>query len=111
MRIRLHFDAPQPLEGANFVVSFIRSDDVACCNYNTAMDNFAVPVLKGPGVIELLTPPLKLVADLYALEVLVWDTAFQKLFAAQQGSTFHVRHELLSPQFGVFHEPAKWCWK
>jgi lipopolysaccharide transport system ATP-binding protein len=96
----------------NFVVAFIRSDNVACCNYNTAMDGFVIPFLEGEGTIEAMTPRLKLVSELYNIHVLVWDKAFQRLYSAQQTSTtFHVRHQLLSTHFGVFHESAQWSWR
>jgi lipopolysaccharide transport system ATP-binding protein len=111
MRIQLHFDATQPIECPNFNVSFIRGDNVPCCNYNTAMDGLSIPSLYGTGMIEVLTPPLKLVAELYAIHVLVWDAKFQQLYSAQMGMTFHVRHHLLSPHFGVFHEAAEWYWE
>jgi len=109
MRIRLHFDATRPIENPNFNVSFIRGDNVSCCNYNTAMDGLSIPSLSGTGTVEVLTPPLKLVAELYVIHVMVWDTRFQQLYSAQMGITFHVRHHILSPHFGVFHEEAEWC--
>jgi lipopolysaccharide transport system ATP-binding protein len=108
MRVRVHFEAHQPIQRPNFVLSFIRSDDVACCNYNMAMDGFNIPTLSGRGVIEVLVPRLKLVSELYAIHLVVWDQAFQRLYGAQMGATFHVRHELLSTHFGVYHEPAEW---
>jgi len=108
MRVRLRFHARQPIADPNFNVSFIRSDNVACCNFNTAMDGLTIPPLSGTGAIEILTPPLKLVAELYAIHVMVWDTTFQKLYSAQLATTFHVRHQLLNTHFGVFHEPAEW---
>ena len=110
MRVRLTFEAQHTIENPNFNVSFIRSDNVPCCNYNTTMDQFPIPSLGGQGTIELLTPPLKLVAELYAIHVMVYDTAFQRLYSAQMGTTFHVRHHLLSTHFGVFHESAEWSW-
>jgi lipopolysaccharide transport system ATP-binding protein len=110
MRVRIHFEASQPVENPNFNVSFIRSDNVACCNYNTTMDDFPVPSLSGKGVIELLTPPIRLVSELYTIHVMVWDTQFQRLYNAQIGTTFHVQHQVLSPHFGVFHESAEWSW-
>jgi lipopolysaccharide transport system ATP-binding protein len=95
----------------NFVVAFIRSDNVACCNYTTAMDGVNIPSLLGKGVIEVWTPPLKLVAESYSIHVLVWDADFHRLYSSQVGSTFHVRHEILSARhFGVFHESAAWSW-
>jgi len=109
MRIRLHFNAIRPIEHPNFNVSFIRGDNISCCNYNTSMDGLCIPSLSGRGTVEVLTPPLKLVAELYVIHVMVWDTRFQQLYSAQMGITFHVRHHLLSPHFGVFHEAAQWC--
>lgn len=108
LRLRIHYSARDAITRPNFVVCLMRSDDVACCNYNTAMDGLSIPAVSGDGVIELLTPPLKLVSEMYALHLLVWDEKFQKLYSAQRGGTFHVRHELLSTSFGVFHEPAEW---
>ena len=110
MRIRLQFDASECITNPNFNVSIFRSDNVPCCNYNTAMDGFHLTSLEGHGTIEVLTPPLKLVAELYAIHVMVWDATFQQLYSAQVGTTFHVRHQILSPHFGVFHEQAEWHW-
>ena len=100
----------RPCASPNFTSALIRSDDVACCNYNTAMDGFPTATVSGSGVIELLTPPIKLVADLYSIQVLVWDPKFQRLYCAQIGKNFHVSHPDLSTEFGVFHEAAEWCW-
>jgi lipopolysaccharide transport system ATP-binding protein len=111
IRIRLLFDASERVADPNFNISIFRSDNVPCCNYNTAMDSFNIASLYGKGTIEVLTPPLKLVAELYAIQVMVWDAKFQQLYSAQIGTTFHVRHLLLSPHFGVFHEAAEWHWE
>jgi lipopolysaccharide transport system ATP-binding protein len=108
MRIRLTYRVYNAITNPNFLVSFIRSDDVACCNYNTTMDGFTVPSLNTDGVIELLTPPLSLVADSYKILILVRDTKFEKLYCAQTGKSFHIRHELLNTHFGVFHEQGEW---
>ena len=48
LRIRLRFEATQPVKNPNFVVAFIRSDNVACCNYASTMDGLCMPdVLSG----------------------------------------------------------------
>jgi lipopolysaccharide transport system ATP-binding protein len=109
MRIHLRYEATEPVENPNFNVSFLRSDDVACCNYNTSMDNIATGTVSGEGVVELTVPPLKLVSELYTVQVLVWDAGFKRLYCAQNGKNFHVRHPVLSTEFGVFHEPARWA--
>jgi lipopolysaccharide transport system ATP-binding protein len=111
MLIRLTFEAPCRVMDPNVNVSFIRSDNVACCNYNMAMDGLMIPSLVGRVTIEALTPPLKLVSELYTMQVMVWDAKFEKLYSAQMGMTFHVRHQVLNTHFGVFHESAEWSWR
>jgi lipopolysaccharide transport system ATP-binding protein len=108
MRLRIHCHAQERIARPNFVASFMRSDNTACCNYNTAMDGVAIPSLHGSAVVECLTPPLKLVSEMYMIHLLIWDEKFQKLYSAQMGNTFHVRHDLLDTSFGVFHESADW---
>jgi lipopolysaccharide transport system ATP-binding protein len=108
MRVRIHLDATQPLDDTNLVLSIMRSDDIACCNYSTALDGFAIPREVGRHTIELTTPPLKLVSELYAIHLLIRDRGFNKIYSAQSGPTFHISHDLLSPDFGVFHESAHW---
>lgn len=110
MKLRLTFNTREELSDANFIVAFIRSDGVACCNYSTEMDDAHIGALNGIGVLELLTPPVKLVAELYTIYIIVRENGFQGILCSQIGSTFHVRHHLLDPHFGVFHEPAQWSW-
>jgi len=111
LRIRLRFEATQPVKNPNFVVAFIRSDNVACCNYASAVDGLCLPHISGVGAVEVLTPPLRLVSDLYSLHVLVWDTELQERYFVQQtGVSFQVRHNLFNTHFGVFHEPGQWTW-
>jgi lipopolysaccharide transport system ATP-binding protein len=109
-RIRLHFEARETVVNPNFCVSIIRSDGIACCNFNTMMDGFPIDKVSGSGTLDLLTPPICLVSELYTIHVLVWDSCFQRLLCAQVGKDFHVRHPVLSIQFGVFHEAAEWEW-
>ncbi|MBJ6727086.1 ABC transporter ATP-binding protein [Geomesophilobacter sediminis] len=108
MRVRLTFDVRNKVDNANFLVSFIRSDEISCCNYNTTMDGFHLPVLQTNNALELLTPPLKLVSDSYKIYVLVRDSSFERLYCAHVGKSFHVKHELLDAHFGVYHEPGEW---
>jgi lipopolysaccharide transport system ATP-binding protein len=110
MRIRLAFETRGEVKNASFGVSLFRSDSIACCNFNSAMDQFPVPSLNGTGSIELLTPPLKLVAELYAVTAIVRNATSGDLLTAQAGGSFHVRHEQLNTHYGVFHEAAEWSW-
>jgi len=108
MKVRLEFDVRRTVTNPNVLVSFIRSDNVACCNFNTVMDGITIPSGSNDFVIELLTPPLKLVSESYTIYVLVRDEKFERLYCAQAGKIFHVRHDLLNTHFGVFHEPGEW---
>jgi lipopolysaccharide transport system ATP-binding protein len=110
MVIRLHYRCRERLANPNFNVSLIRSDNVACCNFNTAMDGFCTSSAGNEGIIELVTPRLKLVSEMYSLCLLVWDADYQKLHSVQEGPSFHVRHETLNTEFGVFHENGEWRW-
>jgi lipopolysaccharide transport system ATP-binding protein len=108
MRVRLTYEARRQLRSLNFIVAFVRSDGVACCNYSSEADGFSLDASRDRGVVELVTPPLSLVSELYTIHVLVREKGFQDLLCAQVGSSFHVRHELYDTHFGVFHEPAQW---
>ena len=111
MRIRMAYRTRRPLRDINFIVAFIRSDGVACCNYCSETDDVRIDEVDGEGVVELLTPPLKLVSELYTVSILVREKGFQSLLCGQVGGTFHVRHDLFDMHFGVFHEPAQWRWE
>jgi lipopolysaccharide transport system ATP-binding protein len=112
LRIRIRYNAKQSVKDPNFVVALIRSDNVACCNYSSAVDGGDMLSVSGTGIVEVLTPPLKLISELYTIHVLVWDREFQRLYFSQQtGVSFQVRHPLFTTHFGIFHEPGQWVWK
>lgn len=108
VRVRIDYDQRLDLAGPNFVIALIRSDGIGCCNYSSDLDGFRPATAVGKGAFEVLLPPVKLVADRYSIHVVVWDRKFQELYGAQIGGSFHVRHELFSTQFGVYHESAEW---
>lgn len=108
LRIRVMFEANGDTANLNLVVCLIRSDNLTCCAFSSVVDGFNMAAVSGTGWIEVMTPPLKLVSDLYTVQVVIWDQSFQRLFGAYTGSTFHVRHELFSNHFGVFHESGEW---
>jgi lipopolysaccharide transport system ATP-binding protein len=110
MLVRIHYELRRPIKFPNFYLSFQRSDNVWCCSFSAARDGATSPLLEENGFIELLTPPLRLVADMYGAYAAVWDQEFKNLYSAQNGPNFHVRDEILNSDFGVFHEPAEWRW-
>lgn len=107
-RIRISFATRSALADPNFIVTFIRADGVACCNYSSEADGIATGRISGPGRIEIALPPLKLVSDMYSVSILVRERGFGAVLCGQIGATFHVRHSLFDTHFGVYHEPAAW---
>ncbi len=108
LRIRIGMEARRPLSNLNVIVAITRSDGVICCNYTTGSDGFAVRDVEGHRMLELRTPPMTLVSELYSIEILVRDAVTQELLCGQIGSTFHIRHDTFDTHFGVFQEEAEW---
>jgi lipopolysaccharide transport system ATP-binding protein len=109
MRVRIGYRASNPVLGPHFLCSIKRSDQVLCCNFSSYCDKVDLPLLSGNGVIELLTPPLKLVSDRYTVLIAVREKGFQQHVAGQIGTSFHLRHEIFEAnEFGVFHESGEW---
>jgi lipopolysaccharide transport system ATP-binding protein len=82
MRLRIDYEVREPLDDPNIIVAFVRSDGVACCNYSTTLDGVAIDPTPGRRRVELLTPPLSLISELYKIEILVREKGFQSWSAA-----------------------------
>jgi homopolymeric O-antigen transport system ATP-binding protein len=109
MRIRIRYRALQPIEDPHFLISITRSDGVLCCNFSSYNDKLDLPRISGDGVIELVTPPLKLVSDRYTVDIAVRERGFKRLVGGQVGMSFHLRHDFFDPdEYGVLHEPGQW---
>ncbi|HWA00953.1 MAG TPA: ABC transporter ATP-binding protein [Caulobacterales bacterium] len=109
MSIRIGYKAFRPIERPDFRVGINRSDEVHCATFSSTADKFEIPMIEGEGSIELKTPPVRLVSDLYTMNIVVRDRGFGRILCAQIGGSFHVRHPVFaSNAFGVFHESAEW---
>lgn len=108
MKLRLTYETRRPVQSPNFIVAFIRSDGVASCNYSSELDGIEFGEVDGKGMIELETPPLALVAGSYTIHIIVREKGFGNQICGQIGANFHIRHDLIDINFGVFHEPAQW---
>jgi lipopolysaccharide transport system ATP-binding protein len=106
--MRIGYHARQPLQNPNFIVSLVRSDGVLAEVFSTELDGVDTRVISGDGTIELRTPPLKLTAEMYTVNVAVREPGFSNLLCSQTASTMHVRHEILNVHFGVLHEGGSW---
>jgi lipopolysaccharide transport system ATP-binding protein len=108
MRVRFRYRALRSVAGPHFLCSIKRSDQVLCCNFSSYSDNVDLPQISGEGVIELVTPPLKLISHSYRVDIAVREKGTQQLVAGQIGTSFHLRHDIFNGEYGVFHESARW---
>jgi lipopolysaccharide transport system ATP-binding protein len=109
IRVRVGYRALKPIETPNFLISINRSDGILCCNFSSYTDNVNLPQISDDGVIEMLTPPLRLVSDRYTVVICVRERGFHQIVAGQIGASFHLRHDIFdSNAFGVFHEAGQW---
>ncbi|MBI3881581.1 MAG: ABC transporter ATP-binding protein [Verrucomicrobia bacterium] len=111
MRFRIEYELRRPVKFPNFCIGVRRADNVSVCSFSAARDGLTTPLLERSGTVEMLTAPLRLVAELYSTHVIVWDRDFKTLHCGQMGPVFHVRDEVLNSEFGVFNEPAEWQWQ
>lgn len=112
LKLRIKYKTFERVERPDFRIGYNRADDVHCHSYSSVADGVDVPFIDGEGVVELHTPPMKLVSDLYTLTISVRERSFGRILTAQIGSTFHVRHPVYaSNAFGVFHEAGEWSFE
>jgi lipopolysaccharide transport system ATP-binding protein len=108
LRIRLKMRALRPLHAPSLVVAIIRADQVACCNFSNEADGVSLGRVDSEIEVEINSPPLRLVAELYTVKLLVWEAGFQSLLYIALVGSFHVTDPMLDIHFGVFHEAAQW---
>jgi lipopolysaccharide transport system ATP-binding protein len=108
VKIKLDYSVREPMPAPNFLIALTRSDGVTACIYSTERDGIDLGTLTANGSLELELPPLKLIAEMYSVNITVRHKGFQDIVCRQVGTTFHVRDELLSHHFGVFNEPGQW---
>lgn len=107
MKIRIRYNASRPVKNPDFRIGIDRADELHCCAFSTEADGLHIPEVFGEGEVELITPPLPIVADSYNTTVTV-RVAGRSLIS-QIGEPFHISHERLqSDLYGVFHQPGAW---
>lgn len=110
MTIKMRYKTNRRMERPSFGVGINRLDEVHCCAFTSIDDQLDIPSIDGEGEIELTTPPIKVIADVYTAMVYVREHGYGDISAAQIGATFHVQHPVFAsyPAYGVFHEGAQW---
>mgnify|MGYP003694344525 CR=1 FL=1 len=86
MTIRLAYETRAPIAHPNVIVAFVRSDGVAACSFSSEADGVDLGMLDGRGVIELRTPPLSLVAEVYSILVLVREQGFGRVVCSRNAA-------------------------
>jgi lipopolysaccharide transport system ATP-binding protein len=110
MLVKMKYKTTRPVERPMFGVGINRSDDVHCCTFTSIDDRLDVPMIDGEGELELTTPPIRLIAELYTAMIYLRERGYGAIAAAQIGGSFHVRHPLFASYsaYGVYHEAGKW---
>lgn len=109
MNFQVSYKAFRRVDRPDFRIGITRQDEIHCATFSSVADQVELPFVEGEGVIELRTPPLNLVSDLYHFNILVREHGFGRIIAAQIGGGFHVRHPVFaSNAFGVFHQSGEW---
>jgi lipopolysaccharide transport system ATP-binding protein len=75
LRIRVGYEARQPMSNISIAVDIHRGDDVYCAGINTMMDKRDLGVLAGAGYVDLLIPRLNLLPGCYLISVGILDAA------------------------------------
>jgi len=109
MTIRVRYDARDTVVEPDIRIGVNRSDEVHCCTFSSVADGMQIASISKDGMIELVTPPVKLVSDSYRLTISIRERRHGRMIVATLGESFHVRHPVFaSNAFGVFNEPAEW---
>jgi lipopolysaccharide transport system ATP-binding protein len=107
MKVRLRYETSRPIRNPDIRIGINRSDELHCCTFSSTSDNVDIPEMSGEGVIEIDTPPLSLVSEMYFTTIAVRENA--KQIASQIGAAFHMSHPVYGGSaWGVFHEAADW---
>lgn len=67
-QIRIHYNAYEPVGAVHASVFIIRSDGLTCCMMRTKLDDFALNIERGQGMITLHLDPLQLIGGTYFAE-------------------------------------------
>ncbi len=110
MTIKMRDNTNRRIENPNFGVEINRLDEVLCCAFTLIDDQLDIPSIDGEGKVELTTPPIKVIANVYTAMVYIREHRYGDISDAQIGATFHVQHPVFAsyPAYGAFHEGGRW---
>jgi lipopolysaccharide transport system ATP-binding protein len=107
MRVRIGYEASQPVERPQFAVDIHRADGVYCAGINTRMAGQNFGVLEGQGVVELTIPNLPVLPGYYLASVgILHGSVMTPYDVHMRAYPFSVLSD--SRQFGVMHVDHAW---
>ena len=112
MRVVIHYEANQRIEGAIVYAAIRRMDGFICVGTSTKLENITVPPLDGPGVIEIEIPEILVTPGYYVMDVTFYDQNFEHLiyFFGRRKTEFVVRSmdSSLDSKYGVVYQKQVW---
>jgi lipopolysaccharide transport system ATP-binding protein len=106
---RIHYKAHREIKSPVFSVGFIRSDGLNVCS-NTSAGQIEPERIKGPGIVQLSVPELKLIPDNYSFVALVSDKMSLKPYAMEYMAVFQIvsTKKFIDKAYGVFLPTFEW---
>ena len=106
-RVRISYEASEPIERPQFAVDIHRADGVYCAGVNTRMSGLNFDVATGAGVVELTIPNLAVLPGSYLASVgILRGSVMTPYDLHARAYPFSVMSD--SRQFGVMHLEHGW---
>jgi ABC-type polysaccharide/polyol phosphate transport system ATPase subunit len=112
VRIRIHYNAYEPIGNVHVSVFIKRSDGLTCCMMRTKLDDFDLTLDRGLGVVSLDVDPLQLITGTYYAEAWFLNDTDSMTIVQRAGRSnwFSVKGSVLSyaDDSGVFEPSTRW---
>jgi lipopolysaccharide transport system ATP-binding protein len=109
-RVRIHYTAHQRIENPLFGVALHHADGSHISGPNTALADYPIEAISGPGFMEYVIPRLPLLKGSYLFSTAIYDSQARHAYDHHhQAYTFHVTEgDTVREQHGMIHIPGHW---
>jgi len=80
LRVRVKYEAPEPVRSASITIDIHRGDGVYCAGVNSLMDKYDLGILSGTGHVDLMIPRLNLLPGCYLISVGILDNTVGRTY-------------------------------
>ncbi|HEX8145368.1 MAG TPA: ABC transporter ATP-binding protein [Pyrinomonadaceae bacterium] len=112
VKVMIEYNAAQRVTDAVAYVAIRRPDGFICVGTSTKLEGVTLPVLEGPGVIEMEIPELLVLPGYYIVDVVFYDQNFEyrTYFLGRRGTDLQVisTRSALDEKYGVFYQKQNW---